>query len=150
MISNYIVYYRYSIFFFKSDHLSVHIYPWYMRKHYQNVLYWDMENVSALMVRVCLHSGFEVLLFSFEGDESSNLRHFLVWGTSRGSSTNDVTHLGGRGICPKVTLLHKPIYQNGWQGGRDGSKISKKWAQDSFRSIITSPSHLYRNMDCSI
>ena len=27
----------------------------------------------------------------------------------KGPSINDVTHLGGRGICQKVTFVHKPI-----------------------------------------
>ena len=44
-----------------------------------------------------------------------------------GPSINDVTHLGGGGICQKVMLLHKPISKIG-DKGEGGVKNLKKWA----------------------
>ena len=44
---------------------------------------------------------------------------------SLGTSINDVTNLGGGGICQQVKLLHKPIYQNGGRWVGRGQKSQK-------------------------
>ena len=50
--------------------------------------------------------------------------HLVTYVSTLGPSINDV-NLGGGGICQQVTLLHKPIYQNGGRWVGRGQKSQK-------------------------
>ena len=64
----------------------------------------------------------------------------INWPNILGQSTNDVTHLGGRGICQKLTLLHKPTYLVKWvTRGREWSKISKHGWRHLWRTPLVTP-----------
>ena len=51
------------------------------------------------------------------------------------ASINDITHLGGRRICQKVTLLHRYVFIKMDDKWEEGSRISKNWVT----SIIGDP-----------
>ena len=53
-----------------------------------------------------------------------------------GPSINDITHLGGRGICQKVKLFHKPIYVKWVTRGGRGQKSQKMGDIIYGRSLI--------------
>ena len=52
------------------------------------------------------------------------ISYFVNTKMSKGSSRNDVTHFGGRGICQKVALLH---FSKMGDKGERGVKNLKKW-----------------------
>ena len=59
-------------------------------------------------------------------------------------SMNDVTHLVGRGICQKVTLLHKPILVKWVTRGEGRVKNLKKL----FTSFMDNPLYTCSNIIC--
>ena len=62
------------------------------------------------------------------------ISYFVNTKMSKGSSRNDATHLGGRGICQKVTLLH---FSKMGDKGEGGVKNLKKW----MTSFMDGPKH---------
>ena len=63
----------------------------------------DREKIGEIKIQLEVKD--ENTVGTFPSTDTSSGRNYFV----SGLSINDVTHLGMRGICQKVMLLHKPI-----------------------------------------